>query len=251
MITPEDYFNQPAMRLADKVNKTITKDFGANSIEYQYNSLGYRTYEFTNITQPYAVVFGSSHTEGIGLHYEDCWTTYLETLLDYRVYAVAYGGCSSTIIVQNLLNWLSSDQLVPEAIVLQWPPIYRMLVWDNSTAKMLTATQSDYQFETLLKSGDENFWVAYAQDIVLADKLCQEKNIPCVHMILETHESCINQIKNVADSFGVTLHLDEKVEGKSWLFDSRALDQIHHSKACHAQWAKRVHEILVKDTKVC
>jgi hypothetical protein len=243
-MTPIDYFNQPAIRWPDIANKTITKNFGTDSIEYRYNSLGYRTQEFTNIARPYAVVFGSSHTEGIGLDHEDRWTAHLEKLLGYQVYAVAVGGCSSKIILQNLLNWLSSDQPTPKEVILQWPPIYRTFVWNDSVGQMLTATQSNQQFENLLKLGDENFWVDYAQDILLADKLCQENNIPCVHMILESHENCIVQIKQITDAVGVRLHLDEKVEGKSWLFDCGALDQIHHSTICHKQWAERVYSLL-------
>jgi hypothetical protein len=237
-----DYFNQPAMRLPNS---------GQSSTDCQYNSLGYRTHEFKNISQPYVLAFGSSHTDGTGLVNEDRWTSYLEKLLGCQVYAVAIGGSSSKIILQNLLNWLSSDLPDPQAVVFQWPPIYRVFFWKDSNGTMLTAAQNNIQFENLLKSGDENFWVDYIQHILLADALCKEKNVPCVHMILDNDENCIEQIKKITDVFGVTLHLDEKIPGKTWLFDCDASDKIHHSKKCQQQWAERVYDLLVNKTKVC
>ena len=42
----------------------------------------------------------------------------------------------------------------------------------------------------------------------------------------------------------IKLHIDEKLPGKTWLFDSSASDKLHHSSACHQQWSERLIGIL-------
>lgn len=36
------------------------------------------------------------------------------------------------------------------------------------------------------------------------------------------------------------LHTDQKLPGLTWLFDSAATDQLHHSAYCYKQWADRL-----------
>jgi hypothetical protein len=51
-------------------------------IEYKYNSWGYRTKEFDDVNEDYILTFGCSFTEGIGLDYNDMWSTKLSKKLN-------------------------------------------------------------------------------------------------------------------------------------------------------------------------
>jgi hypothetical protein len=239
-----DHFNQPAIFNRNNANKTVVETYGTHLVEYKYNSTGYRTHEFINTTSPYIVVFGSSHTQGVGLDDKDRWTTHLEELTGLPVFAVADGGNSSKIILKNLSNWLLSDMPTPAAIILQWPPTHRLYVWKNSNRIDITAANPSPPFNELLKLGEENFWVDYVDNIILADQLCKSAGIQNLHMIIDSSNIMVEQVSTITKQAGIDLLIDEKVPGKTWMFDNGALDNSHHSGQCHRQWAERVHALL-------
>jgi len=53
----------------------------AASLEYKFNSLGYRTKELDNLGD-YILVFGCSYTEGVGLFDDEIWCNVLGKDLD-------------------------------------------------------------------------------------------------------------------------------------------------------------------------
>jgi len=42
----------------------------------------------------------------------------------------------------------------------------------------------------------------------------------------------------------IKLHIDEKLPGRTWFFDSAADDKSHHSPWCHQKWSERLIEII-------
>jgi hypothetical protein len=42
----------------------------------------------------------------------------------------------------------------------------------------------------------------------------------------------------------IVLHIDEKLPGLSWIFDSAASDGLHHSATCHVAWKNRLLGLL-------
>ena len=69
--------------------------------------------------------------------------------------------------------------------------------------------------------------------------------VPIVNIMLENlEEQYYLQLKKE----GVVLHVDEKLPGKTWLFDSAANDNQHHSARCHRAWADRLIGLLDENT---
>jgi hypothetical protein len=60
-------------------------------------------------------------------------------------------------------------------------------------------------------------------------------------------DAAINRI-NTLDNNNIRLHWDQKIPGKTWLFDSAASDNLHHSAVCHKQWAERLYGIFNENT---
>ena len=89
----------------------------------------------------------------------------------------------------------------------------------------------------LLKNGEENFYEPWIQDIVIGNLLAQQVNVSMINIMLEN----INQqYHDRLAELSIKLYVDEKLPGRSWLFDSNADDKIHHSPMCHQQWANRL-----------
>jgi hypothetical protein len=99
-----------------------------NEITYEYNSWGYRTKEFEDLENDYMITFGCSCTEGIGLHYEDLWSTKLGKILELDVFNLGSGGTGPDFQMYNtilLFNHILKTQKLPKMVVYQWPERHR------------------------------------------------------------------------------------------------------------------------------
>jgi hypothetical protein len=99
-----------------------------NEIEYKYNSWGYRTKEFDDLDKDYLLTFGCSYTEGVGLHYDDMWSTKLSKTLDLDIFNLGAGGTSPDFQMYNTIlffNHVLKLNKLPKLVVYQWPATYR------------------------------------------------------------------------------------------------------------------------------
>jgi hypothetical protein len=96
-------------------------------------------------------------------------------------------------------------------------------------------------FRLLLKGGKENFYEPWIQAVVIANLVTELSQIPLINIMLENLDQLhLNKLK----AENIHLHVDEKTPSCTWLFDSGARDNLHHSARCHRQWADRLIGII-------
>jgi hypothetical protein len=103
-----------------------------NPIEYKFNSWGYRTKEFNDLNDDYLLTFGCSYTEGIGLHYEDQWTTKFAKKLNLDIFNLGMGGTGIDFQYTNTMlfhNFLIKNNKPPKLVVYQWPASNRTMAF--------------------------------------------------------------------------------------------------------------------------
>ena len=230
MFSLTQYFSGSAIQLP-RAGTTQTH----HGIDYIYNSLGYRTHE---TVKEHIVVCGCSHTEGVGLHYQDTWVCQLETQLDTQVVNIALAGSSADFVSQNLAQWCT--KFTPLAVIAQWPNVFRAIHWKNSKSILVNSNANDELYRQKLLQGDEHFLLTFVKNVVYLDNICKLKNIPLIHIYFDSPgpEQALLEIQ------GITMHYDLKLAGKTWHFDSGATDGVHHSKWCHTQWKHRIRKLL-------
>jgi hypothetical protein len=99
-----------------------------NEIEYKFNSWGYRTKEFDDLEKDYLLTFGCSYTEGVGLHYNDMWSTKLSKVLNMDIFNLGAGGTSPDFQMYNTIlffNHVLKLNKLPKLVVYQWPATHR------------------------------------------------------------------------------------------------------------------------------
>lgn len=93
-------------------------------IEYKYNSWGYRTKEFDDLNNDYILTLGCSFTEGIGLDYDDMWSTKLSKKLNLDVFNMGMGGTGVDFQFYNttlIHNHILKKNKPPKYVIYQWP----------------------------------------------------------------------------------------------------------------------------------
>ena len=104
----------------------------SNTITYNYNSLGYRSPEIKDITRPFFISFGCSHTLGTGLHIEDTYSYLLSRDLNLDYLNFGMGGAGQNVVWSNSTKWLSANHPKPEFVILQWPEVERLTVYTDN-----------------------------------------------------------------------------------------------------------------------
>ena len=94
-------------------------------ISYEYNNLGHRCKNITDIDlHNYILFVGCSHTEGIGLELEKTYPYLIAKFLNIDYYNLGISSSGLDVFFYNLSSWLIRNPL-PSLIILQWPDEYR------------------------------------------------------------------------------------------------------------------------------
>ena len=125
-------------------------------IEYKYNSWGYRTKEFSELSDDYILIFGCSFTEGIGLHYDDMWSTKLGKKLNLDVFNLGMGASGADYQFYNTIlfqNFILEKKKLPKLVVYQWPMPFRTSAFfklreDNKTDLIMEFFSPNFIEET-------------------------------------------------------------------------------------------------------
>lgn len=192
----------------------------------------------------YAVITGCSHTAGIGIDLTDCYVSLIEKHYKFPVInrAVPGGGC--TEVLAKVVDAVKSAKK-PKFIVAQWPNVFRKPMWINGRRNLQNINSCEESFQLLLKSGEENFYEPWVQSVIIANLICELAQIPLINIMLENLEQeYMAQLKKE----NISLHVDEKMPGRTWFFDSKASDNLHHSAWCHQLWAERLIGIIDEHT---
>lgn len=110
-------------------------------IVYEYNSWGYRSKDFTELKDDYILTFGCSFTEGIGLCYDDLWSTKMSKKLNYDVLNLGMGGTGPDFTMYNSIlyhNFILQNGKIPKLVIYQWSFTERTSYFfiDNKTDKI-------------------------------------------------------------------------------------------------------------------
>jgi hypothetical protein len=184
----------------------------------------------------YAMAAGCSHTAGIGIDPGDCYASCISRHYNMPVLNKGVPSGNHTHVLTNIVEILKIKHR-PEFIIAQWPNPIRRTIWVNGVEQLQNIHTAGPAFALLLKNGEENFYEDWLQSIIVGNLLCKLANVPVVNIMLEDVEDCYHvRLSNEH----ITLHTDHKLPGSTWLFDSAATDQLHHSACCHRQWADRL-----------
>jgi hypothetical protein len=93
----------------------------AKQLEYNFNSLGYRTKELSSLDSDYILVFGCSYTEGVGLYEHEIWCNKIAQLHDLNVINLAKAGTGPDVIALNTQLFIKNKFKLPKCVVVQWP----------------------------------------------------------------------------------------------------------------------------------
>lgn len=121
------WFDQDTEDLYKKNLKCQPNDwyYRNKKIEYNLNSAGYRTKEFTQINWSKSiVVFGCSFVFGVGNAEEDTITGQIESITGIPTINLGSAGASSTFTVHNSVL-LNESYPIPKAVVSIWPSPFR------------------------------------------------------------------------------------------------------------------------------
>lgn len=192
-----------------------------------------------------ALALGCSHTAGTALDIEDCYVSQLSRMLNRHIDNGGVPG-GNHMHVQNQLVAALHNTIRPDFVIAQWPNPFRRTIWYNGTPRNETTKNASEAFNSLLKSGPENFYQPWIESIIVCNLLCKTAAVPIIHIMIEDVEQ---QYHNQLAQYKITLETDRKLPGKSWLMDSGAKDNLHHSAACHKQWAERLFKLIDEYTK--
>jgi hypothetical protein len=109
-----------------KKNKSkVNPIYLEKDIEYSFNQHGYRTKDIKDLDKDFVLVFGCSHTEGVGNFEEDIWCSQLLNAKGIDFLNLGKGGSGPDIQYLNTLQWIRNDFLTPSLVIYQWPQTFR------------------------------------------------------------------------------------------------------------------------------
>lgn len=181
------------------------------------------------------LALGCSHTAGTGIDYTDCYVNVLSQHYHVPIKNKGVHAGSYEQVEKNLIHEIKND--CPDFVIAQWPNPFRRTIWNGEDPHKETIKNASPVFKQLLKLGENNFYTPWMQSIITCNAFCSASKVPIVNIMLENVEEKYHLILNLE---GIILHVDEKLPGKTWLFDSAASDNLHHSARCHAAWADRL-----------
>ena len=98
----------------------------SEDLVYKFNEWGYRTKNIDDLDKDFALVFGCSYTEGVGLYQKDIWCEKLCKELDIDIFNLAKQGSSSGVSYMNTILYVKNlIKYKPKLVIYQWPQAFR------------------------------------------------------------------------------------------------------------------------------
>lgn len=184
---PQDSEERYEHHLKTKYHELESQGWIGRTIEYKFNSEGFRADEFID-NQPSIITLGCSLTVGIGLPLEETWAYQVAQALNLHMYNLGIGGRSSDVAFRLALHYV--PKLKPQVVVFVPPDPGRFEVIvprDNHTicenygpwTPNVSHTESvDFYKKWILS--DDNSYLNRAKNIMAIKHLCHTHNIKCV-----------------------------------------------------------------------
>jgi hypothetical protein len=96
-------------------------------ISYDYNSLGYRTKEISELDKEFFLVFGCSYSEGTGLAVQHRWGDVLSDLLSMDYLNLAQSGTGLQVSLANTFLYMHNKLPLPKFVIYQHSEIVRVI----------------------------------------------------------------------------------------------------------------------------
>lgn len=190
------------------------------------------------------LALGCSHTAGVGIDPKHCYVSVLAELVGCAIVNQAQSGGNHTVVQHRLVRALQQPVL-PDFVIAQWPNPFRRITYHNKQARNENISVSSSAFEQLMRLSEQNFYQPWLDAIVVCNLLCKALNVKCINIMIE---DVAPEYHAVLAANQVVLHTDRKIPGETWLMDSAASDNLHHSAVCHKQWAERLLGLLNEHT---
>jgi hypothetical protein len=187
---------------------------------------------------------GCSHTFGTGLDPGHIYVDEISRQLGLVNDNLSQPGGNASECLNRLVMALSKNSGY-DFVIIQWPNMLRRTFYNQDSKIFENINSASAIFFNLLKASEKNFIEPWIDSILIADLLCKKAEIPLYHIHLETLD---NEIIDRLLDHVVTIHDDRKLPDQTWLFDNQAKDGLHHSPACHKQWASRLIRIINENT---
>jgi hypothetical protein len=194
--------------------------------------------------KPYLLVAGCSHTEGAGIDPTHVWAQQLAKSLNWDLINFGKNGACAKFVADSITDWMSNASVAPEIIIVQWPNPYRTMKVIDKKTYFYNANSMDRDFAKRFKYNPKSFVKEWQDNIIDLNSIF---GTTLINLCFESNDQDhIIQTVPILFDQKITLHVDEKLPGKTWHFDSSAADKLHHSKYCHQKWADRVLNIINK-----
>ena len=158
----------------DELNWTDT------SIEYTFNSHGFRADEFT--ADPGIMFLGCSFTVGIGVDMPRCWTQLVATELNLKNWNLGQAAGAPDTCFRLAYHWIPI--LKPKYVCVLMPSSNRLELltlnelWPIRSLYPSMARRSAFYDDWL--SVDDNSYLNYTKNKMGIERVCEENNIPLI-----------------------------------------------------------------------
>lgn len=246
------------------LNKYYDQD---NGVRYYFNSLGYRSDEFTKFHEGEHVLFaGCSETEGVGGDLDSCWSymTYKklsETGKMSGFFNLSRSGWGHDVIIANVMQYINTYGK-PSKIYMLLPNLSRGFTWgglDHKEEVYYNSQKTPYFFfnDTILPNGkvrDRQSLEDQRKEVVnfinllkLFEEYCMSNNIDLVWSTWCTPDAVNYKNLNVFKNFIQMEDVSEIFSKGKNLFDNKMYSQKnliykrdgHLGYLIHYWWSQR------------
>tara|TARA_B100000029_G_scaffold70481_2_gene62612 strand:- start:1258 stop:2106 length:849 start_codon:yes stop_codon:yes gene_type:complete len=110
----------------NKNNKPGWEYENSEDLVYEFNEWGYRTKNIDDLDKDFALVFGCSYTEGVGLYQKDIWCEKLCKELGMDVFNLAKHATGGDVCYMNTILYVKNlIKYKPRLVIYQWPQNFR------------------------------------------------------------------------------------------------------------------------------
>ena len=222
-----------------KNKKKVNPIYLNRDIEYNFNTEGYRTKEIKDLDKEFILVFGCSHTEGIGNFEEDIWCSQLLNPKGIDFLNLGKAGSGPDIQYTNTLQYIKNSFPIPKLVIYQWPQTFRKSFAYKQDNNYIF---KHYNIQTPKERKDTNWYLSrYCvepgemfknnyQDFYTSNLLWSLLGIPVLNWTWEGDFECDFQ----------NLHIIDTVD------TGRARDLMHDGPDIHKQVADQLSPLLDK-----
>lgn len=177
------YFNTDShstykKNLATRYDELLINNWIDKNFTYQFNSLGFRSEEFT--TDPSIMFLGCSFTSGVGLPIEYIFPEIVAKNLNLKCANLGVAGGSSDCAFRLCHGYI--DKINPKIIVFMTPPHIRFELVTNKKIQELGVWVSENPFYKEWTIDNNNDYFNHEKNLLAIQAMCIKRNIKLIHI---------------------------------------------------------------------